>query len=65
MCLRAGGIGPALPNEPERWSQVTDPRYEKLAKVLVDYCLDVQKKDLVLIRAGLPSAPLVRDSRSS
>ena len=40
---------------------MTDPRYEKLAKVLVEYCLDVQKKDLVLIRAGLPSAPLVRE----
>ncbi len=40
---------------------MTDPRYEKLAKVLVDYCLDVQKKDLVLIRAGLPAAPLVRE----
>jgi aminopeptidase len=40
---------------------VTDPRYEKLARVLVEYCLDVQKKDLVLIRAGLPAAPLVRE----
>jgi len=40
---------------------VTDPRHSKLAKVLVDYCLDVQKNDLVLIRAGLPSAPLVRE----
>ncbi|MCK4510568.1 aminopeptidase, partial [bacterium] len=40
---------------------MADPRYEKLAKVLVDYCLDVQKKDLVLIRAGLPAAPLVRE----
>ena len=40
---------------------MTDPRFQKLAKVLVQYCLDVQKKDLVLIRAGLPSAPLVRE----
>lgn len=38
-----------------------DPRYEKLADVLVEYCLDVQKDDLVLIRAGLPTAPLVRE----
>jgi aminopeptidase len=40
---------------------VTDPRYAKLAKVLVEYCLDVEKNDLVLIRAGLPSEPLVRE----
>jgi aminopeptidase len=40
---------------------VTDPRHAKLAKVLVEYCLDVQKNDLVLIRAGLPAAALVRE----
>ena len=40
---------------------MTDPRHAKLAKVLVEYCLDVQKKDLVLIRGGLPAAPLVRE----
>jgi len=38
---------------------VTDPRYKKLAKVLVENCLDVQKNDLVLVRAGLAASPLV------
>jgi aminopeptidase len=38
---------------------VTDPRYAKLARVLVEYCLDVQKGDLVLIRGGVPTAPLM------
>lgn len=39
-----------------------DPRYEKLAKVLVEYCLDVQKGDLVLIRGDLPAAPLITEA---
>jgi aminopeptidase len=40
---------------------VTDPRYAKLARVLVEYCLDVQKKDVVLIRGGFPTQPLVTE----
>jgi aminopeptidase len=40
---------------------VTDPRYEKLARVLVEYCLDVQKGHLVLIRGGVPAEPLIRE----
>jgi aminopeptidase len=40
---------------------LTDPRYAKLARVLVEYCLDVQKNDLVLIRGGLPAAPLITE----
>ena len=38
-----------------------DPRYEKLAKVLVQYCLDVKKNDLVLIRGEVPAAPLITE----
>jgi aminopeptidase len=40
---------------------VTDPRYAKLARVLVEYCLDVQKEDLVLIRGGFPTEPLMTE----
>jgi aminopeptidase len=38
---------------------VTDARYEKLAQVLVEYCLDVQKGDLFQINATSLARPLV------
>ena len=36
-----------------------DPRYEKWAKVLVHYCLDIQKNDLFRINATAIAEPLV------
>lgn len=36
-----------------------DPRYEKLASVLVHYCLDIQRKDVFLIRSGVAATPLI------
>ena len=37
-----------------------DPRIEKLAKVLVEYSLEVKKGDLMIIQAAEPAAPMVR-----
>jgi aminopeptidase len=38
---------------------VKDPRYEKLAQVLVHYCLEIQKDDLFQISSTPIAAPLV------
>jgi aminopeptidase len=40
---------------------VADPRVEKFAKVLVEYCTRVQPGDRVLIEATTAAEPLVRD----
>ncbi len=40
---------------------MTDPRYVKLAEVLVDYCLEVERGDLVQINSTPIAAPLVRE----
>ncbi len=40
---------------------MTDPRYVKLAEVLVDYCLEVEKGDLVQINSTPIAAPLLRE----
>jgi aminopeptidase len=38
-----------------------DPRFQKLARVLVNYCLDVQKGDIFVIRATPVATPLVTE----
>ncbi|MBD3348072.1 MAG: aminopeptidase [Candidatus Eisenbacteria bacterium] len=40
---------------------MTDPRYEKLAKVLVDYSVEVEKGDLVGIQTRTVAEPLTRE----
>ncbi|MBD3348073.1 MAG: aminopeptidase [Candidatus Eisenbacteria bacterium] len=40
---------------------MTDPRYVKLAGVLVHYCLEIEKGDLFQINCSPLSAPLVRE----
>jgi aminopeptidase len=40
---------------------VKDPRYQKLAQVLVHYCLDAQKGDLFLIRGTPTAEPLIAE----
>lgn len=41
---------------------MTDPRYCKLAQVLIGYCLNVQPGDKVVIRGSAGAAPLVREA---
>jgi len=40
---------------------VNDPRFVKLARVLVHYCLDVAKGDIFVIRATPVATPLVTE----
>jgi len=40
---------------------VKDPRFEKLAQVLVHYCLDIEKGDLFLIRGTPIAEPLIAE----
>jgi aminopeptidase len=40
---------------------VNDPRFTKLARVLVHYCLDVEKGDLFVIRATPVATPLLTE----
>ena len=38
-----------------------DPRVEKMAKVLVDYSLEIKKGDLFYIRGSQLAAPLIKE----
>ena len=42
-------------------TNVRDVRLEKLAEVLVHYCLDIEKKDILLIRSGIEASPLITE----
>ena len=40
---------------------MSDPRHVKLASLLVNYCVEVQPGDRVLLTGGLISKPLMRE----
>ena len=39
-----------------------DPRVERLAKILVNYCVEVQPGDRVLLNGSIPAMPLVSET---
>ena len=40
---------------------MVDPRIRKLAKLIVNYCVEVKKGDEVVIGGGIESLPLLRE----
>ena len=40
---------------------MVDPRVSNLAKLIVKYCIEARKGDEVIINAGIPAIPLVRE----
>ncbi len=40
---------------------MVDPRVSNLAKLIVKYCIEARKGDEVVINAGIPAVPLVRE----
>jgi aminopeptidase len=39
---------------------VTDPRIEKMAQVIVEYCLALRKNELLRIESSIPAEPLIK-----
>ncbi len=40
---------------------MTDPRVSRLARLLVEYCIEAKKGDEVIVNAGIQAIPLVRE----